>query len=167
MESLLNNLGLDWKLLLSQAANFLIVLVVLRLTVYKPLLKLMRERRERIEGGLEKAKEADKRLAEMGELQKEKVREAEHKGLQIVKSAEERARAKEKQMLEEAAAKEAEMMKRAKEKADAQGTEAMRKVEAEAVTLVKRILVTSVQMKPEAVDEALIKKAAETVKHAQ
>ena len=103
MESLLHNLGLDWKLLLSQAVNFLIVLVVLRLTVYKPLVELMRKRRERIEEGLTKATEADTRLAQISELQKEKLKEAEQEGMKILKSSEERARAEQKRILDEAA----------------------------------------------------------------
>ncbi len=70
MEQLLSQLGIDWKLLLSQAVNFFLLLIVLRLFVYKPLLQMLHERRERIEEGIEKAKEADIRLLEAEEMKR-------------------------------------------------------------------------------------------------
>jgi len=165
MQSLFNNLGLDWKLLLSQAANFFLVLIILRLTVYKPLIELMKKRRARIEEGLMKATEADRRLAGIGELQKEKLKEAERQGIAVIKSAEEQAKVRERQILEEAAKSEADIIARAKERAAADEAAALRKVESEAVHLVKEILIRTVQVKPDAVDEALIAKVAQEARH--
>ena len=45
MLELAEKLGLDWKLLLSQAVNFLVLLALLRQFAYKPLLKILKERR--------------------------------------------------------------------------------------------------------------------------
>jgi F-type H+-transporting ATPase subunit b len=164
MQSLFTNFGLDWKLLLSQAANFFLVLIILRLTVYRPLVELMKKRRARIEEGLTKAAEADRRLAEIGELQKEKLKEAERQGIAVIKSAEEQAKERGRQLLEEAARAETDILARAKERAAADEAAALRKVEAEAVHLVKEILVKTVRVKPEAVDEALIAKVAKELK---
>ncbi len=161
MQSLINNLGLDWKLLLAQAVNFLIVLVVLRLTVYQPLLHLLRERRRRIEEGLVKAQEADRRLAEIGELQKEKLREAEQQGLSIIRQAETQAVGRGEEILKAAAGREAEVMKRAESRAEALATETRSQLEREAVGLVRRILTRVVEVDPQAVDDALIQKAAQ------
>jgi F-type H+-transporting ATPase subunit b len=61
MEQLLTQLGIDWHLLISQAVNFFLLLIVLRIFVYKPLLTVLRERREKIENGIIKAEEADRR----------------------------------------------------------------------------------------------------------
>ncbi|MBI5220640.1 MAG: hypothetical protein HY978_02275 [Candidatus Liptonbacteria bacterium] len=167
MESLVHNLGLDWKLLLAQAVNFLIVLVVLRLTVYQPLLHLLRERRRRIEEGLTKAQEADRRLGEIGELQKEKLREAEQQGLSIIRNAETQAAARGDEILKAAAGREAEVMKRADGRAEAMAAETRSQLEGEAVGLVKRILTRVVEVDPQAVDDALIQKVArETRIHA-
>ncbi len=68
MQDLVTQLGLDWRLLLSQAANFLILLIVLRLFAYKPLIPMLKERRAKIEDGLAKAKEADHRLSQANEM---------------------------------------------------------------------------------------------------
>ena len=51
---LLSQLGIDWKLFLSQAVNFFILLLVLTFFVYKPLIKIVKERNKRIKEGLGK-----------------------------------------------------------------------------------------------------------------
>lgn len=50
--------GLDPWLLLAQAVNFLIVLVILRQFVFRPLLRVIRERQGRIDRGLQDAERA-------------------------------------------------------------------------------------------------------------
>ena len=164
MESLIGNLGLNWKLLLSQAVNFLILLVVLRLTVYRPLLELMRKRRERIEEGLQKADEADKRLHEVTQLQKEKIKEAEEKGLALITAAQERAKEKEHELLAQVAKKQEEILARAKEQAAAEQEAAYKKAEGRAVELVKEVLIKVVSVSPSAVDDALVQKAADAAR---
>jgi len=61
MSALFTQLGINWKLLLAQGINFGLLLVVLAKFVYRPLLKLMKEQREKIEFGLKGAEEAAKR----------------------------------------------------------------------------------------------------------
>ena len=74
---LLSQLGIDWKLFLSQAVNFFILLVVLTFFVYKPLIKIIKQRNQKIKEGLDKAEEADVRLKEIDNIGKEKIKEAE------------------------------------------------------------------------------------------
>lgn len=52
---LLAKLGVDWKLLLAQIANFAILLSVLTFFVYRPLLRVIDERRERIRKSMDDA----------------------------------------------------------------------------------------------------------------
>jgi F-type H+-transporting ATPase subunit b len=164
MQTLVQNLGLDWKALLWYAFNFILLLVVLKLLAYKPLLKLLAERRKKIEQGLEKAEEASRRLAEIGELEKERLKEADKKGLLVITEAEKRAREQEQKIMAEAAVKESDMMERAKEKARQMAIEMEHKMENEASAMVRKILIERVRLKPEAVDEALIEKVAQTVR---
>ena len=56
---ILGNLGLDPGLFIAQLVNFLVVLLVLWRFAYRPLLKLLSERTEKIEGGLKMAKEME------------------------------------------------------------------------------------------------------------
>ena len=72
-------------LILSQAFNFLLLLIILSVFVYKPLLKLMHKRQDRISEGLTKAKEADERLHEIDVISKGKVRDAETQALKSSK----------------------------------------------------------------------------------
>ncbi len=56
MDSFITTFHIDWKIIIAQAINFAVVLVVLYLFALKPLKKLMKEREEKIAGGLEDAR---------------------------------------------------------------------------------------------------------------
>ena len=62
MDSLITTFHIDWKIIVAQAINFLIVFLVLYFFALKPLGKLMKEREKRIEGGLDDAKNNAKLL---------------------------------------------------------------------------------------------------------
>ena len=158
MQSLLENFGIDWKLLLAQAVNFLLLLLVLRVTVYKPLLKLIAERRKKIKDGLVHAEAADARLASIGEMEKKKQQEAEAKGLAIIRESSVKAKVEEARQMEEAAKKVAEMQKRGVAAMEAERGVMMSEVEKEAVGLMKAMLKKAVAASPEHIDEALMKK---------
>ncbi len=55
MDSFIETFHIDWKIIIAQVVNFAIVLFVLQFLALKPLKKLMKERTERIEGGLSDA----------------------------------------------------------------------------------------------------------------
>ena len=93
------------------------------------------------------------------------MKQAEEKGMELIRSAEMKAKARGDEMLADAAARETEIMARAKEKARAEELSAMRAVENQAADMVKDILVHAVKLKPEMVDEALIRNVA--AKHKQ
>lgn len=61
--NLLTSLGIDWKLFVSQAIAFGILLAILGKFVYPPLIKSIDARREKIEAGLKEAQEANEALA--------------------------------------------------------------------------------------------------------
>lgn len=159
MSELVEQLGLDWKLLLSQAVNFLILLVLLRRFAYKPLLKVLKERRAKIEGGLEKAEEAEARLLEVDEIAKEKMKATEGEAMAMMRATEEKSKKTEAALLQEAHKKEAAMLASAELAAKAKEAEAMARLEGEAADIVKRALIKTVEMSPKDIDEALIKKA--------
>src|SRR3989344_4186362 len=89
---LLGQLGINWKLFLSQAFNFFILLLILRAFVYKPLLAVIKKRNEKIEEGLENAKVADIRLKEIDGIAKDKIKQAELQSIDIIKDTEEKAK---------------------------------------------------------------------------
>ena len=87
MSELLTKLGIDWKLLIAQIVNFLVLLFVLYKFAYGPVLAMLDKRQKKIEKGLKDADEAHKKLAESEEKQKEILRKARTEAKDIVEKA--------------------------------------------------------------------------------
>ena len=164
MNALLDQLGIDWKLFLSQAVNFFILLAVLTFFVYKPLMKIIKKRTAIIKEGLVKAEEADVRLKEIDVIGKEKIHQAEQKGIEIIKATEDKAKVIDKENLEKLEKKQAAAQELLKQSILKQKEEAKAKVLAEAAELVKKAIIKTVELKPADIDNALIKKAVLEVK---
>ena len=150
MNALLDQLGIDWKLFLSQAVNFFILLVVLTFFVYKPLMKVIKQRNAKIKEGLEKAEEADVRLKEIDVIGKEKIKEAEQKGIEIIKETEDKAKIMDERIAEEKLRKSRLQMQ---ELVTTRAFKEKRKkikqnVLAEAAELVKKTIIKTVELKP-------------------
>lgn len=91
MSELLTKLGIDWKLLIAQVVNFLILLFVLWKFAYGPVLAMLEKRQKKIEKGLTDADEAHKKLAESEEKQQEILRKARTEAKDIVEKAHDQA----------------------------------------------------------------------------
>ena len=165
MNQLLFQLGIDWKLFLSQAANFFILLTILTFAVYKPLIKAMKERNARIKEGLDKAEEADIRLKEIDVIGKSRIKDAEAKSINIIKDTEKRAKVLEQELQKKTEEKQAQLQKDFQLSYQKQQEEARNLVLNNAIELVKKTLVKTVELKPEEIDGALIKKAVESIKN--
>ncbi len=64
MSELFAAFGVNWKLLLTQGINFAVLLTALWYFLYRPVLKLIDDRREKIAEGVRTAEAAQKRLEE-------------------------------------------------------------------------------------------------------
>jgi F-type H+-transporting ATPase subunit b len=159
MQQLFSQLGIDWHLLLSQTINFFLLLTVLRLFVYKPLLAILHERKQKIEEGITKAEEADRRLLEAEEMKKGKLKEAEAAAVAMLKKTEDASKVLEAKMLAETKQKEAEALRNTEALIKSKEEESRRATSAEAAALVKRAIARTVELAPEAIDEALIARA--------
>lgn len=166
MQQLLDNLGINWELLLSQGVNFILLLIVLRIFVYKPLLKLLHDRRERIEGGLAKADEAERRLHEVDQIGKGKIKEAEQEAIAILKRTETEAKTLEEKLLADAKRREEEAMASTATRLRSQEEESRRALDKEAAALVRLAITRTVELSPEKIDDALIAKAVGEAKNA-
>lgn len=164
MQQLLGQLGINGSLLLSQAVNFALLLIVLRVFAYKPLLKLLHDRRAKIEGGLAKAEEAERRLHEVDELGKEKIKHAEAEAVGILKKTETDAKTLEEKLLAEAKRHEEEAVESTAVRLRSQEEESRRAMEKEAAALVRLAITRTVELAPEKIDDALIAKAVTEAK---
>ena len=70
MESVAATLGLNWSGFIWQLINFLVLLVLLRLVLYKPVLKMLDDRARRVRESMEQA-ETVRRQAEQAEADRQ------------------------------------------------------------------------------------------------
>lgn len=164
MSELVHQLGLDWKLLLSQGVNFLILLISLTFLVYKPLIKIIGERRKKIEFGLAGAEKAEIKLKEIEKLKDEKLAEADKAALKIIDEAEKRGQKRFDEALKKAESKAYEVMAEAARVAEQKKQEELNRLSEKANTLIREAIVKVVELDPKYIDEKLISRAAEIIK---
>jgi len=80
-------LGLDPSILLAQIVNFIILLLILRVIAYQPLRKVLEQRKQRIAQGLEDARRAEEKLANIEKDYQAKLDEARVEGQKVVAEA--------------------------------------------------------------------------------
>ena len=94
MSELFSQLGIDWKLLLAQGVNFVILLIVLTKFVYKPLIKIVEERRKKIELGVKGGEMAEKIIKQAEQDKVGIIQEADTQAVAIISEAEKNAQKK-------------------------------------------------------------------------
>ncbi|MBI2042375.1 MAG: F0F1 ATP synthase subunit B [Candidatus Nealsonbacteria bacterium] len=97
---MLEALGIDWKLLLFQIINFLLLMFILKKVLYKPMLSFLENRSKKIEEGLAKAEKFEAEWQKIKEAEKERIAEVEKKATQMMEKARIDAVAREKEILE-------------------------------------------------------------------
>src|SRR5665647_1659529 len=93
MEALVKTFHIDAGLLLAQLVNFIIVLLVLYKFAYKPILKVLNDRTDKVEKGIKDAESAQVKLAEMEKKEKEVLLKAKEEAQKIIQQAEKTAMA--------------------------------------------------------------------------
>jgi F-type H+-transporting ATPase subunit b len=121
MEQLFATFGIDLSLIIAQAVNFGLLFVVLTYLLYKPVLKTLDERREKVAQGVEDAAQAATLLATADIEAGTRVKAAEEEATSIVTAARDAAGSEKARIVKEAedraAALEADAAARAKEDA--------------------------------------------------
>lgn len=130
----LHDFGVEPTLLIAQIVNFLIIAYVLKRFAYKPILELLKNRKQTIELGLKNADEAKKLLEQANEKEtallknaqsqaKKMQDEAKKASEEILAKTEESAKLRTEQMLLEAKEKIAQETKEAEKRLEAHTTE--------------------------------------------
>lgn len=159
MQEFVKQFGIDWRLLVSQGVNFLLVLIVLRLYVYKPVAKLLAERRRNVEEGIAKSQEANRRLQDVQEMAREKMRETEARAVVLLREVDARAKEREAILLDSSRKKGEVLLQEAGKSIEAERMKARVELDREARTLVRSAVARVVGMDAEKIDEAMIEKA--------
>lgn len=165
MQELIHKLGIDWKLLLAQVVNFLILLFVLKKFLYRPVLELLAKRRKDIE---ESAKNVERIAGELAGVEQRRTAEfekAKREADAIVQEARQAAKERGEALIHEAEVKVEKLV-----------VEAKRRIEEERVKMIDEAghdvkeLVFLVAEKvlrerlPESAHEKFVKEAISTLK---
>ena len=102
MNELLAKFGIEWKLLLAQIVNFVILFLLLKKFLYKPLINLMNNRRQKIVEGLEKAKRGEEEFQKIQELRERELAKIQKEAEIIIQKAKEIGDKKQQEILKEA-----------------------------------------------------------------
>lgn len=157
---ILHKLGIDWKLLIAQGVNFLILLFILKRFVYKPMLAFLEERAKKIEAGLHNADAASLALAKAEAEQKKVLAEAQKQARGIVEEALAVAKRRDTEQLEKTKQEMASLLEASQKDIAESKERALREAKAEIGELVALATEKLVSIKVDAhTDNDLIKKA--------
>lgn len=99
---ILQTLGINWQLLLAQILNFGIIATVLAVLVYKPVLKLVDERRAKIEKAMKDAESIAKSKQEMDDVRVKHLRKVDDESKVMLDEAKKHADAVKTELLTKA-----------------------------------------------------------------
>ena len=104
MEKVLDVFGIDWKLLLINAVNFGLLLAALTYFFYKPMMRMLDERRSKIAHGVKSAAKAEAELKEIEASRGEKLAQAGKEADQVISEARRAAADKQREIMAQAEA---------------------------------------------------------------
>lgn len=136
MESFINTFHIDWKIIVAQSINFIVVLFVLYFLLVKPLKKLMAERSQNIEGGLNDAKANAELLANTKKEYDEVIANARTEAHTIFQEGKKESEAKKAEMLEKAKAEVDVMVQNGKKVLESEKAKIIEEAKGEIVNLV-------------------------------
>jgi len=114
----LKELGLDVSLLVSQAVNFALLVLLLDILLYKPIRKKLQERSERIRKGLEDAEAAEKAASEADLHYQQEIERARRESRDIIERASRAAEQQRQEILAQARGEAHELIVRAQHQAN-------------------------------------------------
>jgi F-type H+-transporting ATPase subunit b len=135
MEQLFTAFGIDVKLIIIQIINFVVLAGLLTYFLYKPVLKILNEREEKIKKGIADAEAAAVAKASAVEEKQAVLSEAQKEAQEIDKRAQAFAKEKEAQIVGEAQIKASEVIKDAEAKSALLKEQALKESEAEIAKL--------------------------------
>lgn len=83
----ISELGINWSVLITQVITVIILLVLLRFVAYKPLMRMLDRRSQRIKESMEQAEDIKKQSASTQEEIKKQLEQASHEGQERIARA--------------------------------------------------------------------------------
>ena len=156
-------LGINLNIFIAQLVNFIVVLLVLWKFAYKPIVKTLDARSQKIEESIKSASDVEKRVAELEVEQKMIITTAKNEATKILETARADAESRKTELLAEAKKQVEAVVSHGKEQLNAEKTNMVREARAEiisiAVTAAKKILEETIdEKKSGALAEDVVKK---------
>ncbi|MBI4438026.1 F0F1 ATP synthase subunit B [Candidatus Uhrbacteria bacterium] len=156
----IGTLGLNLKIFIAQLINFTVVLLVLWKWAYKPIVKILEQRQEKIEKSVKQAAEVEARVGEIASQQRALIAEAKSEAAKILDETRAQADERKKVLLEKAKEEVKAVVAQGKAQLEAQKGLMIREAKEEiaqiAVAAARKII-------EESVDEKKAQKLAEAV----
>lgn len=166
MSELLTKLGVDWRLLIAQLVNFLILFFLLKRFLYKPVLDILERRRQRIADGVRDADAARERLVRIEQERMQVLVRAEAERQRMLETAVTDVEGVRQQRLQAVAAEAEGVLARAREEAERVRGELLVEVRRELGDLVLAISrKTTADTLTKDVHDKLVEAAIEELKH--
>lgn len=132
----MEKLGINSIYLIAQIVNFGIILFFLKKFLYKPFLKILDERKKKVEEGVRYRQKMEKELGEIKVKEEELLSKARKESQKIIEEARKSAEKIEKEMIEKAKLEAIEVIKQSKASIEGERKKAIQDIENQAVDLV-------------------------------
>lgn len=131
----LHNLGINPLMLVGQVVNFLILLIIFKKFLYKPILGMLERREIKVKESIEKADKIDKEYTTAEQTTKEKIANAAKESQAIVVKAKENAEETRKEILAKSHGEAEEILEKTREEIRVEKERILREVRQETATL--------------------------------
>lgn len=136
----MENLGIQPIQLLAQAINFLLLLYILKKYLYKPILKILDNRKKKIEEGLEYTEKTKIEFEKSEKIKQEMIEEAKQEAQKLLTEAKKSVKKQQVLILEDAEAQAKVLLNKAKKDIDVQRIEMEKDIHEQAVKIALRIV---------------------------
>ncbi len=120
MPEIFEKLGLDYKLIIAQIVNFVLLLVILQRLAYKPVLKMLKDRTDKIDKSLRQAKKIEEELKNTEETKLAEIKKAKVEAQEIIKEAYDTSEKRSQESLDRTKLKTQEIVEKAKQEIKAE-----------------------------------------------
>lgn len=132
----MEQLGINWGLLIAQLFNVGLVVWLFSVLLYKPILKMLNDRTERIQAGLQEAERVKAQMVDSRREYEAELAKARQEAAGILAQAQERARVQEAEMIAQAQERARQIEVDARERAEREREQMLRDLKGQMAQLV-------------------------------
>jgi F-type H+-transporting ATPase subunit b len=135
MPEIFEKLGLDYKLIIAQIVNFVLLLVILQRLAYKPVLKMLKDRTDKIDKSLRQAKKIEEELKNTEETKLAEIKKAKKESQKIISEAYEVSEKRSQESIKKTKIKTQEIVEKAKQEIKAEKENSVQEAKKEIVDI--------------------------------